>query len=45
MPKVGDRDDDKQVKSNSQQRDARQEDVKENSLSLMLCWLSAGGVK
>ncbi len=45
MPEVGDRDDDQQVKSHSQQRDATQQDVKEKGLSMMLYWLPARGVK
>lgn len=45
MPEMGDGDDDKQVESHSEQRDARQQDVKENGLSTILHWLSTRGVK
>ena len=45
LPVMGDGDDDQQVESHSEQRDARQQYVKEYGLSTMLLWLPAGGVE
>ena len=45
IPEVRYRYDNQQVQSNSKYRNARQQDVKENDVSTMLCWLLAGGVK
>lgn len=45
MPEVSDRDDDQQVESHCEQRDAREQDVKDYGLSTMLHWLPAGSIQ